>query len=115
MNSGGNILRTVVLSLAVFCGAPAMAGRDTTDLNCDTNGRGGRDLSDAVYLFNWLFLGGPGPVALVGDGSLVNGDCNGDRLRDLADPVYLLNWLFLGGDAPVSGGASALAPSTSAP
>ncbi len=31
--------------------------------NGDTNGDGERDLSDAVYLLNWLFVGGPEPVA----------------------------------------------------
>ena len=33
--------------------------------NGDVNGDGGHDLSDAVYLLNWLFLGGPEPVPLL--------------------------------------------------
>lgn len=34
--------------------------------NGDTNGDGVRDLSDAVYHLNWLFNGGPEPVAIAG-------------------------------------------------
>ncbi|MBI4606320.1 MAG: putative metal-binding motif-containing protein [Planctomycetes bacterium] len=38
-------------------------GFDPPILNGDTNGDGGRDISDAVYLLSWLFGGGPEPVA----------------------------------------------------
>lgn len=36
--------------------------------NGDMNGDGARDVSDAIYLFNWLFGGGPEPVAFAQDG-----------------------------------------------
>jgi hypothetical protein len=37
--------------------------------NGDTNGDGGRDVSDAIYFLSWLFLGGPAPIACaVGEG-----------------------------------------------
>jgi len=75
-------------------------------LNCDTNGAAGRDLSDAVYIFIWLFGGGPDPVPLLppgGPSTIQNGDCNGDKKRDISDGVYLLNWLFAGGPEPVAG------------
>ncbi|MFP6633914.1 MAG: hypothetical protein VCD16_14870, partial [Planctomycetota bacterium] len=41
-----------------------------TTRNGDTNGDGSRDVSDAVYLLSWLFLGGeePVPVACAQDG-----------------------------------------------
>ena len=32
--------------------------------NGDVNGSGAIDISDASYLLNWLFLGGPAPVAI---------------------------------------------------
>jgi len=32
--------------------------------NGDTNGDGRRNIGDAIYLLGWLYMGGPGPVAL---------------------------------------------------
>jgi hypothetical protein len=53
------------------------------------------NLADAVYLVNYLFIGGPLPVVLE------CGDANGDEQVDLADVVYLVNYLFIGGAEPV--------------
>jgi hypothetical protein len=53
------------------------------------------DISDAVCILNWLFLGGAAP------GCLAVTDTNGDARADLSDAVYLLGHLFLGGPAPV--------------
>ncbi|MCZ6793330.1 MAG: hypothetical protein O7J95_06930 [Planctomycetota bacterium] len=36
--------------------------------NGDVNGDGGRNLSDAVYLLNWLFRGGSAPAAIAQQG-----------------------------------------------
>jgi subtilisin family serine protease len=63
----------------------------------DVNGDGNVDLSDAVHLLNFLFLGGPEPVCM--DVAKVN---EGDSV-DLTDAVYLLNFLFQGGPRPVGG------------
>ncbi len=43
----------------------AQAGLEATK-NGDVNASGDIDLSDAVYLINWLFLGGPAPAAIAG-------------------------------------------------
>jgi type VI secretion system VgrG family protein len=56
----------------------------TATLNGDTNGDGVRDLSDAIRLLNWLFLGGPEPVAIAGSTGLE------DRVRALEDEVARL-------------------------
>jgi len=81
--------------------------------NGDVNGDERRDLSDAVYLLNGLFSGGPAPVESGCPAKVVetcpderlrvraNGDTNGDSVRDLADAVTLLSWLFRAGDEPV--------------
>ena len=90
-----------VLVALVLPGWVHAGGVDDPIENCDNNGDGDRDLSDASYYFNWLFLGGPAPAALPPGASLQNGDCNGDTEADLSDGIYLLNWLFLGGPAPV--------------
>ena len=51
-------------------------------------------LTDAISIFNFLFLGGRAP------GCRAAADTDGDALINLTDGVYLLNFLFLGGTAP---------------
>jgi hypothetical protein len=53
------------------------------------------DVSDVVYLINYLFIKGPPPVALP------SGDANCDGGIDISDVVYLINYLFIHGPAPV--------------
>jgi hypothetical protein len=60
----------------------------------DANGSGSTDMADAVYIVNWLFLGGPPPV------SMIEGDANCSGSVDMADAVYIVNWLFVGGPIP---------------
>ena len=71
--------------------------------NGDANGDWRIDLSDAIYILTWLYLGGP-PLApsACGVGAFPrNGDVNGDGDIDLSDGAYLLHGLFLGGRPPV--------------
>lgn len=58
----------------------------------DFNGQFGVDLSDASFLLNHLFLGGPRPI-----GCLDAADVNDDGELTLVDAVFLLNFLFQGG------------------
>jgi hypothetical protein len=53
------------------------------------------DVSDVVYLINYLFISGPPPIALP------SGDANCDGKIDISDVVYLINYLFIHGPAPV--------------
>jgi len=52
------------------------------------------DLSDAVFLLNYLFRGGERPPCLL------SADVNDDNRADISDAVYLLNYLFTGGTKP---------------
>jgi hypothetical protein len=52
------------------------------------------DVSDLVYLVQWLFQNGPDPIPYVDQG-----DVNGDRVVNVADVVYLINYVF-GGSGP---------------
>jgi PKD repeat protein len=61
----------------------------------DANADGVVDISDVVYLLNYLFIHGPAPVP-----TLDAGDANCDRVVDASDLVYLLNYLFAHGPAP---------------
>jgi hypothetical protein len=59
------------------------------------NGDGRVDLSDAVFLFSFLFLGGPAPECLPA------ANVNGDRRVDLSDGIWLLGWMFRGSAPPL--------------
>jgi len=60
----------------------------------DANADGTANLSDAVFVLNFLFLGGAEPDCL----KSADFDDNGEL--DLTDSIVLLNFLFLGGTSP---------------
>ncbi|HVP36867.1 MAG TPA: S8 family serine peptidase [Terriglobales bacterium] len=62
----------------------------------DVNRNGSVTVSDAVYLVNYLFKGGPPPYLLY------RGDVNCDQSVTVGDIVYLINYLFKGGPSPGS-------------
>jgi hypothetical protein len=63
-------------------------------LRGEANDDGKVDISDAVHVLNWLFLGEAEP------GCLAAADVHGDKTVNISDPVYLLSHLFLGGPPP---------------
>jgi hypothetical protein len=81
------------------CGEAADAGAyelcETSELppfrRGDSNGDGEMDVSDAVYVLGFLFLGGVTPPC---QKSL---DANDTGRVDISDAVYILGFLFLGG------------------
>jgi len=60
----------------------------------DCNGDRVINVSDVVYLINYLFIDGPAPVPLA------VGDVNCDGVVNVNDVVYLINYLFISGPAP---------------
>ncbi|MCB2231696.1 VCBS repeat-containing protein [bacterium] len=66
--------------------------------NVDADSEGTVDLSDLIYLVNYLFLGGPAPSCMAA--ANVDGDiaCT----VDLSDLIYFVNYLFLGGPLPAA-------------
>jgi len=70
--------------------------RSTEFRRGDANVDGNTDLSDAIYILNFLFLRGPEPSCL----KAVDTDDTG--IVELTDTLYLLNFLFLGGLAPLA-------------
>jgi len=69
---------------------------ETLFLRGEANGQGGRDLSDGVFILQYLFQGGDPPVCLKA------ADSNDDGGVDLSDAVHLLAYLFTGGSAPAA-------------
>jgi hypothetical protein len=69
----------------------------------DANADGGVDISDSIFILNWLFMGSQVPSCL--DAA----DSNGDGQQDLSDAVRLILFLFQGGIEPPWPGTSACA------
>jgi VCBS repeat protein/dockerin type I repeat protein len=68
----------------------------------DGNGDGDLDVSDAVCMIKYLFMGGAGGGMVVR--CLEAADSNNDGVIDCSDAIFVFNYLFLGGDTPASPG-----------
>ena len=64
----------------------------------DSNASGDLNITDGVFVLNYLFLGGPEPPCQDAADSDDNGSLN------ITDGVRILNYLFLGGPAPPAPG-----------
>ncbi len=64
----------------------------------DANGDGNVDLSDGVFILDFLFLGGTRPACIS------SADTNGSGDTDISDAITLFDFLFLGGDSPADPG-----------
>lgn len=62
----------------------------------DADGSSSVTISDAVFLINYIFGGGPAPVPLLAG----DADCSG--AVTISDAVVLINYIFSGGPAPCS-------------
>jgi len=60
----------------------------------DADRSGGIDITDAVYIINYIFLDGAQPDPMM------CGDANCDELVNLVDVIYLVNYIFRGGEPP---------------
>ncbi len=58
------------------------------------------NVSDAVYLINYIFIGGMAPYCMQ------EGDANADGTVNISDAVYIINFIFLDGPAPICGPTS---------
>jgi len=65
----------------------------------DPNSSGDVDVSDAVNIFGFLFLGDPQSLSC-----RESADANNDGANDVSDGIYLLSWLFTGGPEPPAPG-----------
>ncbi len=60
----------------------------------DANGSGAINISDAVFLINYIFSGGQAPSPVL------RGDANCSGGVNISDAVYLINYIFSGGAMP---------------
>ena len=70
----------------------------------DSNASGDLNITDGVFVLNYLFLGGPEPPCQDAADSDDNGQLN------ITDGVRILNYLFLGGPAPPAPGPETCGP-----
>lgn len=70
------------------CGASFVRG--------DANADGKINITDAIFVLNFLFLGGATPRCL----DAADADDKSERAVNITDAIYLLNFLFLGGPSP---------------
>ncbi len=54
----------------------------------DADGSGNANISDAVYIINFIFLGGPEPATACG------GDADGNGITNISDAVWLIKYIF---------------------
>ena len=59
----------------------------------EANGDGRVDISDAIFILDWLFLGGPAPPCEKA------ADADDSGAHNLSDAVSIASWLFLGGSS----------------
>lgn len=71
---------------AFFEGLPYVCG--------NANGDASVNVSDAVYIINYVFVGGTAPDPL----EAANANC--DSSVNVSDAVYIINFVFVGGNAP---------------
>ena len=67
---------------------------ETTYQIGDANADGKVNISDAVYIINYVFSGGPTPMPLE------SAEVNCDGKVNVSDAVYLINYVFQGGNDP---------------
>ncbi len=60
----------------------------------DTDGSSQVTISDAVYIINYIFAGGPPPVPSMA------GDCDCSGMITISDAVYLITYIFSSGNPP---------------
>jgi Dockerin type I domain len=73
-------------AVITYCQAPVFCG--------DANSDGTINVTDAVYIINYIFVGGDAPYPLE------NAEVNCDGLVNVSDAVWIMNYIFYSGNAP---------------
>ena len=67
---------------------------EPTFVRGDTNADGDHNITDGIFILNYLYLGGPAPPCMD------SADCNDDGDHNITDGIFILNYLYLGGPQP---------------
>ena len=74
----------------------AGSGGGTKFVRGNANADGVLNITDGIFVLNFLFLGGPTPPCAEA------ANANGDAVLNITDGIYILNFLFLGGPPPAA-------------
>ncbi len=85
-----------LVSIAAIAAFIALAITDlTAQYICgDANNDAEVNVSDAVWIVNYIFIGGPAPVPLL------SGEVNCDGSVNVSDAIWIANYVFIGGNDP---------------
>jgi hypothetical protein len=83
-------------------------GPSVSFLRGDANADGDINITDGIFVLNYLFLGGAEPPCLEA------ADSNDDDEHNITDGIFVLNYLFLGGSVPPAPGPEQCGPDPSA-
>ena len=72
------------------------SGGGTQFIRGNANADAVLNITDGIYVLNFLFLGGPAPPCAEA------ANANGDAVLNITDGIYILNFLFLGGPPPAA-------------
>ena len=88
-NSHNNTARLILaLALIVCLVIPQTSFAVITSQKGDINDDGSMDISDLVYLVDYMFGNGPEPPVMS------SADCNDDGIVDIADLICFVDWWF---------------------
>ena len=88
--------KNLLLLMAIVLSMPLQSARaDCQGICGDTNADGSVNLSDAIWLINYMFLSGPPPQPV-----LACGDANMDGVAAMQDAIWIINFVFVGGAQP---------------
>jgi hypothetical protein len=71
-------------------------GKDCQGLCGDSNGDGRVNIPDLVYLYNYIFLGGPPMIPII-----ECGDADYSGSVNISDLMFVMNFIFGGGSSPL--------------
>jgi hypothetical protein len=92
-----NSIQTVVVKVWDYCNSDSLQFSVQAFICGDANSDDAVNVSDAVAIINFVFLGGVAPEPYR------CGDCNCDTSVNVSDAVCIINHVFLGGPKPCSG------------
>ncbi len=106
-NTGGDAMFEVdyvAFKRGVFAPSASPCGGGAQFRRADATDDGNVNITDAIFVLNFLFLGGESPACP--DAA----DVNDDGGINITDGILILNYLFLGGEAPPSPGPETCGP-----
>ncbi len=90
----GSLILSTITAMVVLGAAPMLNGVPAEYVCGDANGDGIANITDAVYLVEFIFNSGPAPDPIEA------GDANADGSTNISDAVYLVSYVFVGGAEP---------------